>query len=164
MARADLPKRVVVSLPDGGDRRRVADARRAGASAGRSVVAPRSLSASRLGARQHDRCDLRPRTLPVDSQRRPVDGRDTMRGTLRRARRKAGAIRRRLFESPEAAAWRRAWHQAETTPRFTPGRIRMLDYDLQYSDLLSFCPQWQDIFVKRVLEFRPATDTPRILD
>jgi FkbM family methyltransferase len=87
-----------------------------------------------------------------------------MRGTIRRARRKAGAIRRRLFESPEAAAWRRAWHRAETTPRFTPGRIRMLDYDLQYSDLLSFCPQWQDIFVKRVLEFRPATEAPRILD
>lgn len=40
----------------------------------------------------------------------------------------------------------------------------MLDYDLRYSDLLSFCPQWQDIFVKRVLDFRPAADTPRILD
>ena len=40
----------------------------------------------------------------------------------------------------------------------------MLDYDLQYSDLLSFCPQWQDIFVKRVLEFRPAAEAPRILD
>ena len=75
-------------------------------------------------------------------------------GTLRRARRKLGAIRRRLLEAPETRAWRRAWHRAETTPRFTPGRIRMLDYDLQYSDLLSFCPQWQDIFVKRALEFR----------
>lgn len=40
----------------------------------------------------------------------------------------------------------------------------MLDYDLQYLDLLSFCPQWQDIFVKRVLDFQPATDAPRILD
>ncbi len=87
-----------------------------------------------------------------------------MKGTLRRARRKAGAIRRRLFEAPEAAAWRRAWHLAETTPRFTPGRIRMLNYDLQYSDLLSFCPQWQDIFVKRTLEFRSANASPRILD
>src|SRR5262245_12196125 len=87
-----------------------------------------------------------------------------MRGTLRRARRKAGAIRRRLFEPAEMAAWRRAWHQAETTPRFTPGVIRMLDYELRYSDLLSFCPQWQDIFVKRVLDFRSPTDAPRILD
>jgi FkbM family methyltransferase len=87
-----------------------------------------------------------------------------VRGTLRRARRKAGAIRRRLFEPAETAAWRRAWHQAETTPRFTPGVIRMLDYELRYSDLLSFCPQWQDIFVKRTLEFRSRTETPRILD
>jgi len=85
-------------------------------------------------------------------------------GTLRRARRKAGAISRRLFESPEQAAWRRAWHQAETTPRFTPGRIAMMEYDLQYSDLLSFCPQWQDIFVRRTLDFTTAAPQPRILD
>ncbi|HKB13757.1 MAG TPA: FkbM family methyltransferase [Vicinamibacterales bacterium] len=87
-----------------------------------------------------------------------------MKGTLRRARRKAGAIRRRLFESPEQAAWRRAWHRAETTPRFTPGRITMMEYDLQYSDLLSFCPQWQDIFVKRTLDFETTAEAPRILD
>src|SRR5262249_5194902 len=87
-----------------------------------------------------------------------------VKGTLRRARRKAGAIRRRLFESPEQAAWRRAWHRAETTPRFTPGRITMMEYDLQYSDLLSFCPQWQDIFVKRTLDFETTAEAPRILD
>jgi len=87
-----------------------------------------------------------------------------MKGTLRRARRKAGAIRRRLFETPEMAAWRRAWHQAEVTPRFTPGAIRMMDYEISFADLLSFCPQWQDIFVKRVLDFRCTTDAPRILD
>jgi len=87
-----------------------------------------------------------------------------VKGTFRRARRKAGAIRRRLFESPEQAAWRRAWHRAETTPRFTPGRISMMEYDLQYSDLLSFCPQWQDIFVKRALDFATVSPAPRILD
>jgi FkbM family methyltransferase len=87
-----------------------------------------------------------------------------VKGTLRRARRKVGAIRRRLFETAEQAAWRRAWHQAETTPRFTPGTIRMMDYDIRYSDLLSFCPQWQDIFVNRVLAFESASPSPRILD
>lgn len=87
-----------------------------------------------------------------------------MKGTLRRAGRKVRAIRRRLFENPETAAWRRAWHRAEVTPRFTPGSIRMMDYDLRYSDLLSFCPQWQDIFVKRVLAFRSDSTSPRILD
>jgi FkbM family methyltransferase len=87
-----------------------------------------------------------------------------VKGTLRRARRKVGAIRRRLFETPEQAAWRRAWHRAETTPRFRPGTIRMMDYDIKYSDLLSFCPQWQDIFVNRVLAFESASPSPRILD
>jgi FkbM family methyltransferase len=87
-----------------------------------------------------------------------------MRGTLRRAGRKVRAMRRRLFEDPETAAWRRAWHRAELTPRFTPGAIRMMDYDLRYSDLLSFCPQWQDIFVRRVLAFRSNNPAPRILD
>jgi FkbM family methyltransferase len=87
-----------------------------------------------------------------------------MKGTYRRARRKLGAIRRRILETPEKAAWRRAWHQAEVTPRFTPGTIRMMDYDVHYSDLLSFCPQWEDIFVKRTLAFTSPSSTPRILD
>jgi FkbM family methyltransferase len=87
-----------------------------------------------------------------------------IRGTGRRALRKALAIRRQLFPSPEVAAWKRAWHQAELTPRFTPGTMQMLDYRLRYSDLLSFCFQWQDIFVKRCLDFQASTETPRILD
>ena len=87
-----------------------------------------------------------------------------IRGTGRRAIRKVTAIRRELFPSPEAAAWKRAWHQAELVPRFAPGTIQMLDYRLQYSDLLSLCVQWQDIFVKRCLDFQSATDAPRILD
>lgn len=87
-----------------------------------------------------------------------------MTGIYRRVRRKLGAIRRRFFERPEQAAWRRAWHQAEVTPRFTPGRIRMMDYDIRYSDLLSFCPQWEDIFVKRTLAFASVSAAPRILD
>jgi FkbM family methyltransferase len=87
-----------------------------------------------------------------------------MTGTYRRAIRKLGAIRRRVFERPEKAAWRSAWHQAEVTPRFTPGHIRMMNFDLRYSDLLTFCPQWDDIFVKRTLAFRSASPAPRILD
>jgi FkbM family methyltransferase len=87
-----------------------------------------------------------------------------MTGTMQRARRTAGAIRRRLFPSPEMAAWQRAWRQAETTPRFTPGTIRLMDYDLQYSDLMSFCPQWRDIFVGRALDFHTRSEAPRVLD
>jgi FkbM family methyltransferase len=40
----------------------------------------------------------------------------------------------------------------------------MLDYDVQYSDLLTFCPQWYDIFVERSLAFDAAVPNPRILD
>jgi FkbM family methyltransferase len=87
-----------------------------------------------------------------------------MSGALRRARRTLGAIRRRVFESPEQASWRRAWHQAETTPRYTAGTIRMMDYSIRYSDLLTLCPQWRDIFVKRTLALTCATASPRILD
>jgi FkbM family methyltransferase len=87
-----------------------------------------------------------------------------IRGTGRRALRKASTIRRKLFPSPEAAAWKRAWHRAELVPRFAPGSMRMLGYNLQYSDLQTLCFQWQDIFVKRCLEFQAGGDTPRILD
>ena len=48
-----------------------------------------------------------------------------MTGT-RRAIRTLGAIRRRIFESPEKAAWRAACQQAEVTPRFAPGQIARL--------------------------------------
>jgi FkbM family methyltransferase len=87
-----------------------------------------------------------------------------VKATLKRARRTAGAIRRRLRRPPELAALRHAQSLADTTPRFTPGHIRMMNYELRYSDLLTFCPQWDDIFVKRSLEFRATTETPRILD
>ena len=40
----------------------------------------------------------------------------------------------------------------------------MMQYDVQYSDLLTFCPQWEDIFVERSLAFDTATPSPRILD
>src|SRR5437660_8343971 len=95
---------------------------------------------------------------------RSVSAGRMMRGALRRANRKVGTLRRRLFEPVEQTAWRRAWHKAETTPRFTPGAIEMAQYRFRYADLMSFCFQWQDIFVKRCLEFRAASDAPRILD
>jgi FkbM family methyltransferase len=79
-------------------------------------------------------------------------------------RRAAGAAYRQLFPSPEMAAWRHADQLAGTTARHTAGSIRMLDYELQYADLLSFCPQWHDIFVQGALEFQAPSDSPRILD
>src|SRR5215470_19812686 len=84
--------------------------------------------------------------------------------TARLIRRAAGAAYRQLFPTPEMAAWRHAYQLARTIPRHTAGTIRMLDYELQYADLPSFCPQWHDIFVEGALEFCAASEAPRILD
>ena len=82
----------------------------------------------------------------------------------RGAIRTLGAIRRRIFESPEKAAWRLACRKANVTPRFTPGHIRLMDLEIHYADLLTLCPQWEDIFVKRSLAFASVSSSPRILD
>jgi FkbM family methyltransferase len=87
-----------------------------------------------------------------------------MQAATKLIRRAAGAVYRQLLPTPEVAAWRRADELAATVPRHTAGSIRMLDYELQYADLLSVCPQWHDIFVNGALEFRAASETPRILD
>src|ERR1043166_2883430 len=87
-----------------------------------------------------------------------------MNSTLKLARRAAGAIYRQLNPSPAVAALHRLEEAASSVPRRTPGRITVLDYDLEYCDLLSFCPQFDEIFVKRGLEFQTQSASPRILD
>ena len=82
----------------------------------------------------------------------------------RLVRRGAGALYRHLRPTPEVAAWRRAEQLAASTPRHTPGSIRMLEYEVRYSDLMSFCPQWKDIFVDGALDFEARSPSPRILD
>lgn len=76
----------------------------------------------------------------------------------------ARAAYRQLFPSPEVAAWRHAQECARAVPRYTPGSIRMLDYEVRYADLLSFCWEWHDIFVDDALEYRADSAAPRILD
>lgn len=88
----------------------------------------------------------------------------TARFVARGARRLAGNVYRGCFPRPEVRAWRKACGLVESTPRFTPGTLRMMDYDLQYGDLLTFCPQWEDIFVERSLAFDTTAPNPRILD
>jgi FkbM family methyltransferase len=84
--------------------------------------------------------------------------------TLRQLRRAAGAVKRQVAPSPAVAAWRRACREADRTPRRTPGTIELGGYTLQYTDLLTLCPQWKDIFVDRSLVFHSDRDAPRILD
>ena len=87
-----------------------------------------------------------------------------MNPTLKFMRRAASAVKRQLRPTPEFAAWQRAEAMAAAVPRRTPGRIRLLEYDIEYADLLSFCPQFHEIFVARGLEFRSDNPSPRILD
>jgi FkbM family methyltransferase len=84
--------------------------------------------------------------------------------TLKFARRAAGALYRRVHPSPEAAALRRIESMVGSVPRRTPGRIRVLEYDIEYCDLISFWPQFDDIFVRHTLDFQSRGTAPRILD
>ena len=79
-------------------------------------------------------------------------------------RRGAGAAKRWLMPSMEEAAWRRACRMSERTPRLTPGEIALGPYSVRYSDLLTLCPQWHDIFVLGSLAFETMDPAPRILD
>jgi FkbM family methyltransferase len=76
----------------------------------------------------------------------------------------AGAARRRLRPSPVEQARREFEALASRVPRHTRGRVRLLDLDLQFADALSTVPQWDDIFVRECLAFRPEHRAPRILD
>jgi FkbM family methyltransferase len=82
----------------------------------------------------------------------------------RSARRLAGRAKRRLFPSPEMAAWQRACRAAERVPRHAPGTIELMGYRLRYADLLTLCPQWHDLFVAGAYRFVAAGQVPRVLD
>ena len=45
-----------------------------------------------------------------------------------------------------------------------PGRIRLASYDIGYVDLLTLCPQWHELFVRRALDVRLSRPDARILD
>ena len=87
-----------------------------------------------------------------------------MKATLRRARRAAGALYREINPTAERAAWQRLDAMAGSVRRYTPGRVQVLEYDLEYADLLTFCPQFEEIFVHRGLAFSTSNPVPRILD
>ena len=79
-------------------------------------------------------------------------------------RRAAGRVKRRLFPTPEEAAWRKLAAEAWRRPRYTPGVIDIMGYRLHYVDLLTVAPQWKDTFVDEVHAFEPSVAAPRILD
>lgn len=87
-----------------------------------------------------------------------------MSAAVGRLRDLAARARRRLWPSPAVAAWRRLEAEAAQRPRYTPGRVRLMDLDLEYADAASLAPQWHDLFVRETLAFEAGTASPRILD
>jgi FkbM family methyltransferase len=81
-----------------------------------------------------------------------------------RVRRSASAAKRWLFPSAEISALRHACRLSERTPRHQRGEIALNGYRIVYPDLLTLCPQWEDIFVNRSLWFQAESETPRVLD
>ena len=69
-----------------------------------------------------------------------------------------------MFPRPEVKAWRHAVREASRVPRYTAGSIRLLDYRIDYTDLCTLCPQWNDLFVREAYRFDSGNETPRILD
>jgi FkbM family methyltransferase len=82
----------------------------------------------------------------------------------RSGRRLAGGAKRRLFPRAEIAAWNKAKKVAESVPRFTKGRVQLLEFDLEYVDALTLCPQWHDLLVRETLQVELQGEAPRILD
>ena len=85
-------------------------------------------------------------------------------GWYRDFRRFAGATRRWIAPRAEVRAWQAACRRAEQEPRFTPGTIQLMEYCIDYRDLLTLCPQWDDLFVKETFRFFTPQTAPRILD
>lgn len=83
---------------------------------------------------------------------------------LNSVRRVGGVMKRYMFPTPEVAAWRDACRQAQRVPRYTLGEINLAGYRIGYTDLLTICPQWHDIFVRQSLRFEFDGASPRILD
>lgn len=79
-------------------------------------------------------------------------------------RRLVGRAKRIVRPRPEEAVHRRMSEFAWKVGRRVAGTIQALDLTLDYTDLVSLCPQWNDLFVRGTYDFRPGTDAPRILD
>ena len=89
----------------------------------------------------------------VNARRPPAPGGG---GTIVSGSQLARATWRVCFPRPAEAAWRRAVRTAQSSPRRAPGTIRLLDYDIAFSDATSLAPQWHDIFVRESLAFNAA--------
>src|SRR3977135_1311074 len=76
----------------------------------------------------------------------------------------AGGLRRELWPTSERAMLQQLERDFRRLPRYTSGIARVAHYVLEYGDAGSVWPQWEDIFLRRVLMFETRVERPRILD
>lgn len=79
-------------------------------------------------------------------------------------KRVARGIQRELWPSPERAMMQRFEREFTRSPRYTPGRITVPPYSIEYADAGSVWPQWEEIFLRGSLDFHTDAPAPRILD
>ena len=90
---------------------------------------------------------------------------DRVRGVFRlTAQRATRLARRNLSLTPDQKSLRKAQRKAATMPRYTPGTVTLGRYRIEYGDLVTVLPQWNDMFIEGSLRFRAGTDAPRVLD
>ncbi len=73
-------------------------------------------------------------------------------------------VQRDLWPTPEHAVLQELERRAQREPRRTAGQISIEPYHLEYADAMSAWPQWDDIFVRRMLAFETNERAPRIID
>jgi FkbM family methyltransferase len=83
---------------------------------------------------------------------------------LKPIRRLVRDVQRDLWPTPEHAVLQELERRAQREPRRTPGEISIAPYHLEYADAMSMWPQWDDIFVRRMLAFETNEPAPRIID
>jgi FkbM family methyltransferase len=69
-----------------------------------------------------------------------------------------------IWPTPELAVLRQLESRAVREPRMGGGTIAVPPYRFDYVDAMSTWPQWDDIFVHRLLAFDSDVPAPRILD
>jgi FkbM family methyltransferase len=121
----------------------------------------RDLEAQVLGGARNPRSY----TMGAHDAEGPIAVLNRVRGLFRLTAQRATRLARgSLSRTPEQKALRKAQHKVATVARYTPGAITLGPYRIEYGDLLTVIPQWNDMFIDGSLRFRARTDSPRVLD
>ena len=89
---------------------------------------------------------------------------ELVRTLLALGRRAGSRLAGEIKAAPEIKALRRAERLSASLPRFSAGRVALMEYDLRFVDARSLHSQWNEIFVRQGLRFTTTAPAPRIVD